>query len=376
MRVNRDTTKIINWCVNRPVFVDAQELKPGNFTVVRPKEVFDVQRPKAFNDVQWRIFQSAMNPTIPEARVLDAPNIFLWGYDSWLFTDEGRSVVGLWDPQGAMSERERITMQGRPSDAIRSGAENLSGTSLLLNQVVGGNYYHFVYQIMTRLALAADVLPLQEIDHFIVPPNVTGFMRDWLALEGIFEDRIRPMRPETGISCERLIATSNPGPYNLAPKWSIDYLRSTVPDSATRPVPKRIFLSRRDAPARKLINHSEIHTLLEKYGFEYVLPGDRTVVEQAALFRHAETIVAVHGAALANLVFANRDLQLIELLPNNHIQPTFWTLSQQLGIQHDIVVGDEQPLPFDRLRRNTKADLTIAPAALEMVLRERGLGHV
>lgn len=374
-RLNRDATRIYNRYLNRPSFVGAAESDLGQFQVVEPSEHFDMRRPPGFDDTQWRIFSSAVNQRVPEARLLDAPNITILGYDSWPFTSDGRAIVDLWDQQGALSERDRLELMGRPSNDHRTSRQHLKGTTVLLNQVVAGNYYHFVHQIMPRLALVARKIRLDTVDHFVLPQNVTGFMRAWLALVGIDEDRIRPMSPD-GYTCDRVIATSNPGPHNVAPSWSIEYLRGVVPEAPGGDVPRRVFLSRQDAPARKLLNHDQIEDLLKAFGFELVLPGSLSISEQAALFRHAETIVSVHGAALANLVFAHPQLKLIELLPNNHIQPTFWTLGQQLGIDHQLVVGEEAPLRFERLRRDTKADLSISPDKLEAVLRDTGIAPV
>lgn len=374
-RLNRDATRIYNRYLNRPNFVGASESNLGQFHVLRPSEQFEMWRPPNFDDTQWRIFSSAVKSRVPEARLLDAPNITILGYDSWPFTSDGRAIVDLWDQQGALSERDRLVLMGRPSNDHRATSQHLKGTTVLLNQVVAGNYYHFVHQIMPRLALVSQHVRLDTIDHFVLPQNVTGFMRAWLALAGIEEDRIRPMTTE-GYTCDRAIATSNPGPHNVAPIWSIDYLRGLVPDTSADDVPRRVFLSRQDAPARKLLNHNAIEALLKSYGFELVLPGKLSIAQQAALFRHAETMVSVHGAALANLVFAHPKLKLIELLPNNHIQPTFWTLGQQLGLDHQILVGEEAPLRFERLRRDTKADLSISADKLEALLIESGLERV
>jgi capsular polysaccharide biosynthesis protein len=77
-----------------------------------------------------------------------------------------------------------------------------------------------VIQVMPRLAIAAQAIDLNAIDHFITAPNTTRFMRDLLGLAGVDAAKIRPMN-EAGYRCERLIATSNPGPFHVPRRTTI-----------------------------------------------------------------------------------------------------------------------------------------------------------
>jgi capsular polysaccharide biosynthesis protein len=128
---------------------------------------------------------------------------------------------------------------------------------------------------------------------------------------------------------------------------------------------KRIFLARIDAPRRRLSNHVEIEKLLAGYGFENVMFDGRPFVDQAAIFREAELIVAVHGATLSHLIFAKPGTRVIELLPKNHIQPCFWTIGQMEGHDYSIILGSEKPLLVPKWRFDVNAVLTIDPAELK-----------
>ncbi|MEQ9121403.1 MAG: glycosyltransferase family 61 protein, partial [Alphaproteobacteria bacterium] len=132
---------------------------------------------------------------------------------------------------------------------------------------------------------------------------------------------------------------------------------------------KRIFISRLDAPKRRLLNHDAVMALLERYGFEHATLSGRSVEEQAALFREADVIVAVHGAALANLVFSPPGQKIIELLPSNHLQPCFWTVGKIGGLDYTILRSTEKPLPVAKWRLDVDADLTIDTDALEALLK-------
>jgi hypothetical protein len=367
VRAQRRLKRELDWITKRllrPIpMTQGSTLEGANWREIFPAEHFEMGRPAALNDIDWAVFQSAMKPVVPAARLIELRDAFVFGEDSWIFDSRGVGVLGMWDRQGRMTEIQRIYALGDVSLARLGNAERLSGVTLVLNQVVAGNFYHFMNQIMPRLAIAAHAIDLNAIDHFITPPKTTRFMRDLLDLAGVDAAKICPMN-EAGYRCERLIATSNPGPFHVPPKWANDYLRSIVPQAPSPVKSKRIFLARIDAPKRRLTNHDAIEKLLAGYGFAHLMLGGRSFVDQAAIFREAELIVAVHGATLSHLIFAKPGTRVIELLPKNHVQPCFWTIGQMQGLDHSIILGSEKPLLVPKWRLDVDADLTIDPAEL------------
>ncbi|MEQ9506644.1 MAG: glycosyltransferase family 61 protein [Hyphomonas sp.] len=366
-RVNRDLNWVSQRLFNPAPMVPAEALEGAGFRAVFPAEHYDMPRPDGLDDADWTIFQSAMKPVIPAGRLIDLAGGHLVSEDSWVFTAKGTAVLGLWDQQGRMSERQRIYSAGQVTPERLAAARHLPGTTVVLNQLVGANFYHFMNQCVTRLAIVEKIIDFADVDHFVTPTRTTGFMRQLLAHCGIDDTKIVPMEADV-LRCERLIATSNPGPHHVPPTWANDYLRRIMPVAAAPTPSSRIFISRLDAPKRELLNHDAVMALLERYGFEHATLSGRSVAEQAALFREADVIVAVHGAALANLVFSPPGQKVIELLPNNHLQPCFWTVGKIGGLDYMILRSTEKPLPVAKWRLDVDADLTIDTDALEALL--------
>lgn len=96
---------------------------------------------------------------------------------------------------------------------------------------------------------------------------------------------------------------------------------------------KQIFLSRRDS--RKIINENEIENLLIKKGYTKVYIEDYELLDQVAMVSHAESIIAIHGAALGLMTFrALFDLppiNLIEIFPPSHMTNVYRILTHQLN---------------------------------------------
>ena len=66
---------------------------------------------------------------------------------------------------------------------------------------------------------------------------------------------------------------------------------------------------------RRLINENEIKLKLEEAGFKSVRLGKISLEKQIQTFRHAETIVGLHGGGFSNLIFCRPNTKIIELKP-------------------------------------------------------------
>jgi capsular polysaccharide biosynthesis protein len=63
-----------------------------------------------------------------------------------------------------------------------------------------------------------------------------------------------------------------------------------------------------------------------------------TLAMQARLIREADTIVATHGAGLANLVFARPETQVIEIVPAGRYNATIYPEKSRIfGLHHQVL---------------------------------------
>lgn len=107
---------------------------------------------------------------------------------------------------------------------------------------------------------------------------------------------------------------------------------------------RKVFLARRKT--RNLSNQAEIESLLSSLEFITVYPEDLDAAGQFRLFHEAEQIVAVHGAAIAPLLYRQPDSRLshlIEILPCGHMTDVFRVMAQQVGCAWTGVRGRIKP---------------------------------
>lgn len=149
-------------------------------------------------------------------------------------------------------------------------------------------------------------------------------------------------------------------------------------EAARMDLPRKVFLSRRNT--RAPVNEDAVMDWLRPRGFVKVYPEDLSPGEQIALFRQAEQMVAVHGAGLAPLLYAQpggRLQHLVEVLHAGHMTDVYRVMCQQIGVSWIGVRGALKPAyirdayDFDTLYTahsfdNFRIDLTALETAFEM----------
>lgn len=167
-------------------------------------------------------------------------------------------------------------------------------------------------------AAAIFGLELLPTDGSVTGEGMTFQMEPWTAIRTVRADWVR--RPAVSRALEAAFA------------------------KGTTALPRRPFLARRDT--RVIANMPEVEAFLAGQGYETVYAEDLAAADQFRLFREAEAIVAVHGAALAPLLYVppeGRLRQLVEILPVGHMTDVYRVMAEQVGIVWVGVRGRIKP---------------------------------
>ncbi len=210
----------------------------------------------------------------------------------------------------------------------------LRGRVAILNTRTSHNYFHWLIDILPRL------MPLEKLGlraDFYLVECLSEFQKQVLEFLGI--DRSRLIQPHCRmlIEADELLVPSMPTPTCLRDfgKFVTDKLGTQSQSSSG----KKIYITRRATGSRAIANEAELIRVLAARGFETHAMEDYTLPQQASLFRQADVILATHGAALANLIFAHRGARVIEIVPENRYNATCYPRkSRILGLHHQHVL--------------------------------------
>ncbi len=215
-------------------------------------------------------------------------------------------------------------------------------------------YAHWLRDILGRLAL----LELYGVEYdWLYVPMSKRFMKETLELFGVdLKKVIEPKDDFVGILADELIVPSMINRRSSIdvdafdnfmsmaayyPSWFIAYMRQKfIPlmEKYTQPHQycDKIFISRKTASYRKMLNEDEVFAEFEALGFVRYDLAELSFLEQVRLVHDAKIIVAAHGSGLTNLMFATPGAQVVEIFQQRG-DCGFYYLSQMMGLKHECV---------------------------------------
>lgn len=219
-----------------------------------------------------------------------------------------------------LAERRRLAEDTLSAQLLVANAKLLPGswTNILSNWNDGGNYFHWMLDGLTRLAVREQ---LPETTGFFLPKDPARFVTETIQLLGL-EEFARPapsgtIRPETYYFCA---PTSMTGVWNpLGYQW----LRNRFSQYFETPASgSPVFLTRRGA-ARAPENLAEIEQLFSNSGFTIIDCGTLTVREQIRKISAAPAIAGLHGAAMTNILWATAGTPVLELFQPGYLNACY-----------------------------------------------------
>jgi capsular polysaccharide biosynthesis protein len=204
-------------------------------------------------------------------------------------------------------------------------------------------YYHWLFQLLPRYELIKrSGIDLNSIDYFLVNSIEAPFQKESIKSLGIDNRKIIESTAIHYLRATSLIVPSVPLSAGCFPLWMRTFLRSTFLDRSddnTRSRKRRVYISRRNARYRRVLNEGEVIRLLKQFGFEQVEFEALSIQQQAQTMASSDVIVAPHGGGLSNLVFCRPGTKVIEIFSPELVAGYFWKLSVQLGLDYYYLLG-------------------------------------
>ncbi|TNJ62589.1 glycosyltransferase family 61 protein [Paenibacillus hemerocallicola] len=259
-------------------------------------------------------------------------------------------------------------------------ATRTSETVAVLTFIWSRNYFHWMIDVLGRIDLIRK--SGLSVDKYIISNDgPSKIQEETLGLLGIPKEKIIRSYDGLHLRAARLIVPSLqvisllPFSCNPMPRWATNFVRSEL-FKIVKPSPygghERIYISRREAKHRRVLNESEVLHVMATYGFREVKLEEMTVADQVRLFHSANMVVAPHGASLTNIMFCRTGTQVVDIFPPEYMYPCFWHISSYYGLRYSYLIGKGKRLSKDEnigLVGHVYTDLTVDIGALTAMLR-------
>ncbi len=282
----------------------------------------------------------------PGFPVLELPDGLVLGPWGEIAVDPNTVITDMAMRYGKRSPTHVSTVFRDCADAAAGPVRELPGRSVTLVQRSHGNYGHWIMQGLVRFDVLERTVGFDACDRFLVSSAPPAFLVEVFERNGIDWARAERISNVPGsYRCETLIAPGLPQRAGDSPRWALDRVRDRYGSPPTADAPRRVYLPRGPGARRQVVNEADVIACLERRGFQTVVAPGHTIAEQAAFVAAAECIVAPMGAALANMVFAPRDVHIVELIGANFYTNAYQDVAATLGMPFTRLVGVDPGLP-------------------------------
>tara|TARA_B110000971_G_scaffold176809_1_gene182381 strand:+ start:308 stop:1423 length:1116 start_codon:yes stop_codon:yes gene_type:complete len=238
------------------------------------------------------------------------------------------------------AEFNKVLISGTPRIIKKFDGRVLS----LVQGASAHNYFHFLFDILAKLILCEEKIPLRKIDYFYVHKKIEWQIKIF-KLFNINANQLISSEKHHHIKSDEIIAIDPPW-YEKSfvqneianlPEWIIIKLRERlIKFSKKFDFNDKIFIDRSDSINNhcKLVNNDEIIDHLSKKGFSSYQISKLDFLEQIYLFNNAKIIVGPHGAAFSNIIFSKPNTKIIEIIPSNHQSMKCQRISDILNLNY------------------------------------------
>ncbi len=291
--------------------------KPLNRWIIYPASTEDLPLPQTIEVDDVGGFGRFRGYRHPPAFVYRFANAFYHGDFGAVVDTKQRVLSDLLDAPANFPQPLRAKSEPRFCD----------GDALVLSS--SRNHYHWLIKMLPRLHLVEQAG--LSASHFrkLLINWPTAAHSEAYALADIPVGALQVVKERDFWICRNLYVSTLP---HHAPGWAVNYLRRIFAPALRNVADKSkaIYLIRGDTPWRRVRNEEEVIEHLARSGIESFDLSQHTFLEQIGIISNAHAIIAVHGAALANLVFGTRGARVLEIFASAENQKRYPSLDAEL----------------------------------------------
>jgi hypothetical protein len=272
----------------------------------------------SFRDVPARRSGETALVTLPEATIAFARDA------------RGNLHPGLLACDGTALSLREIDLRAHHAPSLRGTARTRLSRVVWIWERVYDNYSHWLSAHLPKLRLLRD---LDLLDDLALPAERPAFIDESLRIFGVDPARLQSVPLDTPLEAATLTLL-------VTDRFRPDLLqgaRMATAIGADGPPHRKVFVSRRRAKVRSLLNEDEIWPLFREAGYERVEMETLSFTEQRALMGRTCALAGPHGAGLTNQLFCPPGARVLEIADPAFPNPNFYAMAAGLGHAYAIV---------------------------------------
>jgi len=226
-------------------------------------------------------------------------------------------------------------------------------------------YFHWLTDAMPRLMASKRI---QNSYPVLLPDSYRDqvYIQQSLQLVG---SAVTYYNPKRKLAVKKLLLpslTADTGNYN---KEIINELRASLLRNFPQTGHRKIFISRKKAAKRKIINEQEVINLLKFFDYEIHCFEDYSFLKQVEIMSQSGSLVGLHGSGLTNMLFMREMGRVLELrLQGDSHNNCFFSLASDLGHDYYYQLSDSDNA--DTFSANISVDLVELQKNLSLMTQE------
>ncbi len=206
----------------------------------------------------------------------------------------------------------------------------------------GTGYHHWLTEVAPKFFLFEDEIRGGTV---ILPEKCPKFVFEFLDLFS-FENFVQ-VSGSVFIKKLNLISNPNSGHFNHRHLQGFRERSRLLLAEKSGGGPDRIYVSRRNARARRVVNEEEVVGFFRAKGFECLELDEAPFVDQVRAFANCQTLVSIHGAALTNMLLMPENGRVLEIYPAGFTDKDFFNacfrhLADALDQQHEFLFCERE----------------------------------
>jgi capsular polysaccharide biosynthesis protein len=326
--------------------------------------------PLNLNQKDLPLFEGELERVIPATRLLQFPEVLV-SPEGLLFKGTQILPESFAFPYHLDEWRSRSVLKFLATNYAFRLRRKIEQEVLWITDYWSTGYFHWLADALTRLFVVRGTLSHAVV---LLPGKYEAHEHVQSSLRAFGVTNVRFIGRHEVVRCRSLLMPSPTAPsghFNWQAIRGVrrvlleaygDVRRNVVEDAED----KRLYISRRRAGRRRIINEDEVTSVLRAFRFETVCAEELSFEQQAQTFSLARYIVSNHGAGLTNMLFMKDRGSVLELRHEGDcVNNCYFTLASALDLNYFYqTCAPEDPsadphdahlvVDLDRLEKNVR----------------------